>query len=287
MGHNQDGKKELINLFPDLTPFSTPKPERLVERILTIATNPGDLVLDCFAGSGTTAAVAHKMGRRWVTAELLPDTVEKFTRPRLEKVVNNEDPGGITSTLERVAAAELPEGFTPREAQEFVRLLNKANKAIGGLDPDTLKQLRATFKTKNETTTRWNGGGGFDVARLSPIWVGVDVDEVSGERFTYTTAEATGEVLERSVAAHLGFYLTPENPRFTGVKGNQRLAVIEGIVTEEKVEELAEALNEDESVTIVCDGTPEGLSRTLQKRVKGSRVLVMPDDLFTVVKGAR
>lgn len=63
------------------------------------ATDPDDIVLDCFAGSGTTAAVAHKMERRWVTVELSPRTVETFTRPRLEKVVNGEDAGGVTKTV--------------------------------------------------------------------------------------------------------------------------------------------------------------------------------------------
>ena len=73
-GHTRQAKSELKALFPgrptaDL--FATPKPERLMHRLLTLATLEGDLVLDCFAGSGTTAAVAHKLGRRWVTVELL------------------------------------------------------------------------------------------------------------------------------------------------------------------------------------------------------------------------
>jgi adenine-specific DNA-methyltransferase len=69
VGHNQDAKREVQALNPS-SPFSTPKPERLLHRILHIATNPNDLVLDSFAGSGTTGAVAHKMGRRWIMVEL-------------------------------------------------------------------------------------------------------------------------------------------------------------------------------------------------------------------------
>jgi adenine-specific DNA-methyltransferase len=76
--------------------FETAKPEELMKRIIDIASNPGDVVLDCFVGSGTTAAVAHKMGRRWVAAEINAGTVETFTRPRLEKVVAGDDPGGVT-----------------------------------------------------------------------------------------------------------------------------------------------------------------------------------------------
>jgi adenine-specific DNA-methyltransferase len=86
-------------MFPGIEAFATPKPERLMDRIIRIATNRGDVVLDCFAGSGTTAAVAHKLGRRWVTTERESGTVEQFTRPRLEKVVAGTDPGGITPTV--------------------------------------------------------------------------------------------------------------------------------------------------------------------------------------------
>lgn len=90
-------KAEIKLLFPDVAPFPTPKPERLLHRIIRLATEPGDVVLDCFAGSGTTAAVAHKMRRRWVTAEWSRDTVERFTFPRLTKVVGADDSGGVTA----------------------------------------------------------------------------------------------------------------------------------------------------------------------------------------------
>jgi adenine-specific DNA-methyltransferase len=100
VGTTGEGKQELVRLFPGVTPFSTPKPERLIRRIIDIASSPGDVVLDAFGGSGTTAAVAHKMNRRWVTSEREEATVEQFTRPRLEKVVAGEDPGGITSAVD-------------------------------------------------------------------------------------------------------------------------------------------------------------------------------------------
>lgn len=96
VGDNEESKKEILALFPGEDPFATPKPERLMERIIHIATNPGELVLDCFAGSGTTAAVAHKMQRRWIVVEWSRDTLERFTGPRLEAVVKGGDPGGIT-----------------------------------------------------------------------------------------------------------------------------------------------------------------------------------------------
>jgi adenine-specific DNA-methyltransferase len=79
--------------------YSTQKPEAMVARLIEVATNPGDVVLDAFGGSGTTAAVAHKMGRRWITAEILRDTVEHFTQPRLEKVIGGGDRGGISDSV--------------------------------------------------------------------------------------------------------------------------------------------------------------------------------------------
>jgi adenine-specific DNA-methyltransferase len=98
VGHTDEAKKEIHSLFGKENAFDTPKPERLMERILTIATNPGDLVLDSFAGSGTTGAVAQKMGRRWILIEL-SELARPLTLQRLKKVIDAEDPGGITETM--------------------------------------------------------------------------------------------------------------------------------------------------------------------------------------------
>ncbi|MFF6905785.1 site-specific DNA-methyltransferase [Streptomyces sp. NPDC012389] len=96
---SRTAKTESKKIFDGGVPFSTPKPERFMHRVIHLATEPGDIVLDCFGGSGTTAAVAHKMGRRWVTVEREPGTVESFVRPRLTKVVYGEDPGGVTELV--------------------------------------------------------------------------------------------------------------------------------------------------------------------------------------------
>lgn len=96
VGSNQEARRDhLRKLLPDIEPFATPKPERLLQRIIEIATNPGDIVLDSFAGSGTTGAVAHKMGRRWVMVEL-GKHCETHIVPRLRKVIDGEDSGGIS-----------------------------------------------------------------------------------------------------------------------------------------------------------------------------------------------
>jgi len=96
-GSNQDSKKELLELFPGKEPFSTPKPEKLLLRILTIASNEGDYVLDSFLGSGTTSAVAHKMKRKWIGVEL-GDHAEDFALLRMKKVIEGEN-GGISSVV--------------------------------------------------------------------------------------------------------------------------------------------------------------------------------------------
>lgn len=96
VGNNQDGRRESLN-FNKEEPFSTPKPEALLQRIVHISTNPGDLVLDSFLGSGTTAAVAHKMGRRWIGIEMGEHAVTHCL-PRLEKVIDGEQ-GGISKTV--------------------------------------------------------------------------------------------------------------------------------------------------------------------------------------------
>ena len=99
VGHNQEAKKEINALFGAENAFDTPKPERLIKRILDLTTDVGDIVLDSFAGSGTTAAVAHKMGRKWITVEL-GDHCHTHVIPRLKKVINGEDQGGITEAVD-------------------------------------------------------------------------------------------------------------------------------------------------------------------------------------------
>jgi adenine-specific DNA-methyltransferase len=98
VGHTGESKTEANELFGADVSFGTPKPERLMKRVLEIATNPGDWVLDSFAGSGTTGAVAHKMGRRWIMVEL-GEHCHTHIIPRLKKVIDGEDKGGITEAV--------------------------------------------------------------------------------------------------------------------------------------------------------------------------------------------
>ena len=98
VGHTGESKGEVNALFGNDISFDTPKPERLIERIIHIATNPGDIVLDSFLGSGTTAAVAHKMGRRWIGIEM-GEHAFTHCKVRLDKVIDGKDEGGITKAV--------------------------------------------------------------------------------------------------------------------------------------------------------------------------------------------
>ena len=96
-GTTREANSELRDVL-DEEVFATPKPERLIERVLNLASRPDDLVLDSFAGSGTTGAVAHKMGRRWIMVEL-GEHARTHIVPRLNKVIDGQDPGGVTAAL--------------------------------------------------------------------------------------------------------------------------------------------------------------------------------------------
>lgn len=92
VGTTNDAKKQLLALFPSMIVFDTPKPESLIRRIFEIATNEGDLVLDAFLGSGTTAAVAHKMNRAYIGIDVSSESVN-YALNRLDRVIAGEDSG--------------------------------------------------------------------------------------------------------------------------------------------------------------------------------------------------
>ena len=151
VGHTQDAKKEVVTLFESEV-FGTPKPERLLQRILHIATNPGDLVLDSFLGSGTTAAVAHKMGRRWIGIEM-GEHARTHCLPRLEKVIEGEG-GGISRAVGW--GQPRPDGTPWNAAQDgggfrFARLGEPIFDAAGHIHPDVRFATLAAFVWQQET----------------------------------------------------------------------------------------------------------------------------------------
>lgn len=286
VGSNDTGKNEIKSLFPGITPFSTPKPEALLKRIIHIGTEPGDIVLDCFAGSGTTAAVAQKMGRRWVTCELLESTFKEFTLPRLTKVVNGEDPGGITKTdAERLDDSEigLPDGVSPDDANRFTAILNKLIANDDELkNSKSVKKIKSLSKTKkSREKVNWRGGGGFSVAHLSPECFDYDasLDRV------LLTENANGETLVKSLAANLGFRLLDDASYFDAVRGDTFLKVIDGVVDEEQIDLLLQRLKDTETVVIAGTMVMDGAREYLRKAKKGSKVIAVPDDVFRYTKG--
>lgn len=143
-GTNQDGKKENLKLFGNL-PFGTPKPEKLISIVLTIATNPDDLVLDSFLGSGTTTAVAHKMGRRWIGIEM-GDHAKTHCAVRMKKVVDGEQ-GGISKSMKWQGGG----GFRYYELGEAVL------KEDGSLTSDIPFEVMAAHVWFSETKTPYAG----------------------------------------------------------------------------------------------------------------------------------
>jgi putative type III restriction-modification system len=287
VGHNREAKSELKALFPGQATFSTPKPERLLERIIHIGSNPGDIVLDVFAGSGTTAAVAQKMGRRWVTCELLESTFTTFTRPRLEKVIHDQDPGGITMTVDRTlkSTAVLPKKFEVKDLQAATKLLNAITKEddLAGEDIAAINVVKRLLATAPSKKRNWRGGGGFQIAHLSPSCFDYDptLDRVM------LTPEATGEVLVSSVAANLGFSLLhpDDDVVFDGQRGNSLLKVIEGVATIDEVDRLVEQIEPGETIVLAATVVLDGVREHLRRACKGSRVVAIPDDIFPYAQG--
>ncbi len=221
VGHNDEAKKEILDLFPDVKPFDTPKPERLLRRIIQIATNPGDLVLDCFAGSGTTPAVAHKLGRRWIAVEGRAETLATFTLPRLQRVVAGEDPGGVTGAIVEINEGNLPEGTEPtavRAAAKVVTALaaHGTFSGIEALDAKTIaamtKAMRAEAKTTPTLVKEWDGGGGFTVLDVAPSMF------TASHGMVFLSEWATSGKLAEATAAQLGYAYVPDGP-FVGRKG--------------------------------------------------------------------
>jgi len=161
-GHTDGSRKEVREVLGSVSlvdDFITPKPELLISRILQAASNPGDLVLDSFLGSGTTAAVAHKMGRRWIGIEM-GEHAATHCLPRLKKVLDGEQ-GGISAAV----------GWQGGGGFRFMRLGAPIFDADGCIHPDVRFATLAAFVWQQETRQAWAGYGAT---------VGDDLDTVSG-----------------------------------------------------------------------------------------------------------
>ena len=149
-GHNRQAKSEQKKLDIESSDglFDTPKPEKLLAEMLSIATNPNDLILDSFLGSGTTAAVAHKMGRRWIGIEM-GEHAATHCLPRLQKVLDGEQ-GGISQTV----------GWQGGGGFAFVRLGAPIFDASGCIHPEVRFATLAAFVWQQETGTAFDAAHG-------------------------------------------------------------------------------------------------------------------------------
>ncbi len=148
VGTNQSAKRDhLRKLLPNLDSFDTPKPEGLLERFIHVATNPGDLVLDSFLGSGTTAAVAHKMGRRYIGIEM-GEHARTHCAPRLQKVIDGEQ-GGISQSV----------GWQGGGGFRFYRLGPPVFDEDGHIRQDIRFPVLAAHVWFSETDRPWDGPG--------------------------------------------------------------------------------------------------------------------------------
>ena len=226
VGNNQDAKKEVLALESSGA-FTTPKPERLIQRVLQLATNPGDLVLDSFLGSGTTAAVAHKMGRRWIGIEMGEHALTHCL-PRLQKVVAGEQ-GGISAA---VGWGKGKDG-QPFDGGGFrlARLGAPVFGPDGSIDPGVRFATLAAYIWQQETATAWDAAKGtpgtpylgahsvFDSysrlmdGRQGPI--SLETSGGDGEAGTAPTTETPAPALRSRTA----YYLL-----FNGILGDKRPA---------------------------------------------------------------
>ncbi|MES5126550.1 site-specific DNA-methyltransferase [Lactobacillus iners] len=135
VGDSQEGKREIKALHFNSI-FDTPKQERLIERILTLATNEGDLVFDSFVGSGTTAAVAHKMGRRYIGVEQM-DYIQDITVERLKKVLEGEQ-GGISKAQNWHGGGSFVYCELKEDANTLISIIQNATE-------DTIESVKASI----------------------------------------------------------------------------------------------------------------------------------------------
>jgi adenine-specific DNA-methyltransferase len=199
VGNNHEAREEVKSINPQKA-FTTPKPERLIQRILHIATNPGDLVLDSFLGSGTTAAVAAKMGRRFIGVEM-GDHAVTHCAPRLQKVIDGEQ-GGISESV----------GWTGGSGFRFYRLGPPAFDADGRIDPNIRFPVLAAHVWFSETGRPWTGKG------KSPL-LGVQDERAVALLYNGILGDKTpngGNVLNRETLAIIKDKLARKAPDFDG-----------------------------------------------------------------------
>lgn len=252
VGDSQEAKKEIKALnFENL--FETPKQERLIERIITLATNEGDLVLDSFLGSGTTAAVAHKMNRRYIGVEL-GGHAYTHCKVRLDKVISGEDQGGISVSKEYYDLKEddLKDlDLDIEEVKSFNKVLNKIGKETDLIPKDILKDVKQKTRTqKVKSELIWQGGGAYRFYELAPSLINEDD---FGEYVI--NKDYNADMLAAAVALHEGFEYNPDSEVFwKQSKANESsyLFVTTRYLNESYLYSIISTMEENEYLIIAC-----------------------------------
>jgi adenine-specific DNA-methyltransferase len=176
VGDNQDAKREVVQINQTEV-FGTPKPEQLIQRILALATNEGDLILDSFLGSGTTAAVAHKMGRRWIGIEM-GEHAATHCLPRLQKVIDGEQ-GGISKAVGWGSTAGISENTAADGGEwkngggfRFMRLGETIFDDAGRINPKVRFATLAAFIWQQETGTAYDATATTTAAQPGTPYLG-------------------------------------------------------------------------------------------------------------------
>jgi len=252
-GHNRQAKYELKKLFPDKPTtelFSTPKPERLIERILRIATREGDWVLDSFAGSGTTGAVAHKMRRRWIMVEL-GEHCHDVIIPRLQKVIDGKDEGGISTsrTLLWESKLTIPK---LRKAHELLEEMAEEETSASG------EYIRFDRKIEDSQIRLYgvhdsdgmNLGGGFRYFKLGPSLLKKD----EWDNWVINT-DFNPEMLAEAVCKLEGFTYAPSDEVYWQHGGSTEtdfIYITTQPMTREMLARLSDEVGEKRSLLVVC-----------------------------------
>lgn len=199
VGHTQEAKQEILALFA-ADVFITPKPERLLDRVIHLATKPADLVLDSFLGSGTTAAVAHKMGRRWIGIETGDHAVTHCV-PRLNKVIEGEQ-GGVSQSA----------GWKGGGGFRFCRLGPLVFDELGQIRADIRFPVLAAHVWFSETAKPWK------VTRAMPF-LGIHDGRAFALLYNGVLGDKRpdgGNVLTRATLALIEKAIRAKDPRFSG-----------------------------------------------------------------------
>lgn len=236
-GSNRTSKAEVKSLFNDAGAFTTPKPEALIKRVLELTTDEGNLVLDSFLGSGTTAAVAHKMGRRWIGIEMGEHAVTHCI-PRLQKVIEGEQ-GGISQAVNWQGGG----GF------RFLRLGEPMFNADGSIHPAVRFATLASFVWMQET------GAPLEIPPSPPFAKGGDTASPPKPPLKKEAGAAGGITPLLGVHEGRGIYLL-----FNGILGDKRPAS-GNVLTNEVLAAIARICPHDGAKIIFGEACRLGVAR--------------------------